>query len=149
MNKITIYNETNEDFPYLDIIKKVVMKSLKIERLKNATCSIIIVDKEYIHKLNKEYRNIDKVTDVISFALEDDNKCLMPEKIRLLGDIYICLDRAKEQSQEYGHSLERELCFLAVHGIYHLLGYDHETKEEEEIMFKKQEEVLKEYGIIR
>lgn len=149
MNKITIYNETNEDFPYLDIIKKVVMKSLKIERLKNATCSIIIVDKEYIHKLNKEYRNIDKVTDIISFALEDDNKCLMPEKIRLLGDIYICLDRAKEQSQEYGHSLERELCFLAVHGIYHLLGYDHETKEEEEIMFKKQEEVLKEYGIIR
>lgn len=149
MNKITIYNETNEDFPYLDIIKKVVMKSLKIERLKNATCSIIIVDKEYIHKLNKKYRNIDKVTDVISFALEDDNKCLMPEKIRLLGDIYICLDRAKEQSQEYGHSLERELCFLAVHGIYHLLGYDHETKEEEEIMFKKQEEVLKEYGIIR
>ena len=74
---------------------------------------------------------------------------VIPDGIRLLGDIYISLDKAKEQAKEYGHSLERELCFLAVHGIYHLLGYDHETEEEAEVMFKKQEEVLMEYGITR
>ena len=149
MNDINIYNETNNDFPYEDIIEKVVSKTFEIERVKNASCSIIIVDNSYIHKLNKEYRGIDKITDVISFALEDDKSMVIPDDIRLLGDIYISLDRAKEQAKEYGHSLKRELCFLAVHGIYHLLGYDHEKEEEAEVMFKKQEEVLKEYGITR
>ena len=74
MNDINIYNETNDDFPYKDIIEKVVNKAFEIERVKNASCSIIIVDNSYIHKLNKEYRGIDRVTDVISFALEDDKK---------------------------------------------------------------------------
>lgn len=149
MNDINIYNETNDEFPYNDIIEKVVNKAFEIERVKNASCSIIIVDNSYIHKLNKEYRGIDRVTDVISFALEDDKSMVIPDEIRLLGDIYISLDKAKEQAEEYGHSLERELCFLAVHGIYHLLGYDHEKEEEAEVMFKKQEEVLMEYGITR
>ena len=149
MNEVTIYNETNDNFPYEDIIEKVIKKALEIERVKNASCSIIIVDNSYIHKLNKEYRGIDRVTDVISFALEDDNSMVIPDGTRLLGDIYISLDKAKEQAKEYGHSIERELCFLAVHGIYHLLGYDHEKKEEAEIMFKKQEEVLMKYGITR
>ena len=99
--------------------------------------------------MNKEYRGIDRVTDVISFALEDDKSMIIPDDIRLLGDIYICLDKAKKQAKEYGHSLERELCFLAVHGVYHLLGYDHENEEDAKIMFKKQEEVLMEYGITR
>ena len=72
-----------------------------------------------------------------------------PEVKVILGDIYISLDKAKSQSKEYGHSLLRELSFLAVHGFYHLLGYDHQTKEEEEVMFKKQEEVLEIYGIKR
>ena len=72
-----------------------------------------------------------------------------PEGKVILGDIYISLDKAKSQSKEYGHSLLRELSFLAVHGFYHLLGYDHQTKEEEEVMFKKQEEVLEIYGIKR
>ena len=149
MNDINIYNETNDEFPYNDIIEKVVNKAFEIERVKNASCSIIIVDNSYIHKLNKEYRGIDRVTDVISFALEDDKNMVIPDGTRLLGDIYISLDKAKEQAEEYGHSLERELCFLAVHGIYHLLGYDHEKEEEAEVMFKKQEEVLMEYGITR
>ncbi len=149
MNEVAVYNETKENLSYQDIIQKVINKAFEIEQIKNASCSIIFVDNNYIHKLNKEYRGIDRVTDVISFALEDDNQCLVPNQIRLLGDIYISLDKAKEQSQEYGHSLEREICFLAVHGIYHLLGYDHETKEEEKVMFAKQEEVLKEYGINR
>ena len=149
MNEVTIYNKTDEEFTYQEIIEKVVNKAFEIERLKKASCSIIIVDNTFIHKLNKEYRGIDRVTDVISFALEDDKSMIIPDDVRLLGDIYICLDKAKEQAKEYGHSLERELCFLAVHGIYHLLGYDHENEEDAKIMFKKQEEVLMEYGITR
>lgn len=149
LNYVTIYNETDEEFLYEDIIKEVSNKALETEKVEKASCSIIIVDNSYIHKLNKEYRGIDRVTDVISFALEDEKSMVIPDEIRLLGDIYISLDKAKEQAKEYGHSLERELCFLAVHGLYHLLGYDHETKEEAEVMFKKQEEVLMEYGIIR
>lgn len=149
MNEVTIYNETDLEFAYQDIIEKVINKALEIEGLKKASCSIIIVDNSYIHKLNKEYRGIDRVTDVISFALEDDKSMIIPDEIRLLGDIYISIDKAKEQAEEYGHSLERELCFLSVHGLYHLLGYDHETEEEAEVMFKKQEEVLMKYGITR
>lgn len=149
MNEVTIYNETDLEFVYQDIIEKVINKALEIEGLKKASCSIIIVDNSYIHKLNKEYRGIDRVTDVISFALEDYKSMIIPDEIRLLGDIYISIDKAKEQAEEYGHSLERELCFLSVHGLYHLLGYDHETEEEAEVMFKKQEEVLMEYGITR
>ena len=149
MNEVSIYNNTSEEFPYDDIIEKVVNKALEKEKIKKASCSIIIVDNDYIHKLNKEYRGINRPTDVISFALEDDKTMVIPDEIRLLGDIYISIDKAKEQAKEYGHSLERELCFLAVHGIYHLLGYDHEKEEAAEIMFKKQEEVLEEYGITR
>ena len=149
MNEVSIYNNTSEEFPYEDIIEKVVNKALEKEKIKKASCSIIIVDNDYIHKLNKEYRGINRPTDVISFALEDDKTMVIPDEIRLLGDIYISIDKAKEQAKEYGHSLERELCFLAVHGIYHLLGYDHEKEEAAEIMFKKQEEVLEEYGITK
>ena len=149
LNEVTIYNETDEEFTYSDIIEKVVNKAFEVEGVKKASCSIIIVDNTFIHKLNKEYRGIDRVTDVISFALEDDKSMIIPDDIRLLGDVYICLDKAREQAKEYGHSLERELCFLAVHGVYHLLGYDHENEEEAKIMFKKQEEVLMEYGITR
>ena len=149
VNEVTIYNKTDEEFTYEDIIEKVVFKAFEVEGVKKASCSIIIVDNTFIHKLNKEYRGIDRVTDVISFALEDDKSMVIPDGIRLLGDIYISLDKAKEQSKEYGHSLERELCFLAVHGVYHLLGYDHESEEDAKIMFKKQEEVLMKYGITR
>ena len=149
MNKINIYNNTLELFPYEKLLKKIINKSLKKEKIKNANCSVIIVDKKYIKEINKKYRNINKVTDVISFALEDENKCLIPKNIHLLGDIYICYEKAKEQAEEYNHSLKREISFLAVHGLFHLLGYDHQTKEEEKIMFKKQEEVLEKYGIIK
>ena len=149
MNEVTIYNEADEEFPYKEIIEKIVNKALEKEGVENARCSIIIVDNSYIHKLNKEYRGIDRETDVISFALEDDKTIIIPDDIRLLGDIYISIDKAEEQAKEYGHSLKRELCFLAVHGIYHLLGYNHEDEEDAKIMFKKQEEVLMEYGINR
>ena len=119
--------------------------AIEKEKLKNVIFNIIIVNNDYIHKLNKEYRNIDSPTDVISFALEDEKNMKMVDDVRILGDIYISLDKAEEQAKEYGHSLKRELTFLAVHGFYHLLGYDHMNKEDEEVMFAKQKEVLDSY----
>ena len=149
MNKIEIFNQTNEDIDELETVEKVLLKASEKEKLENTSFNLIIVDNNYIHELNKNYRNIDRETDVITFALEDDDTLVLPEDIRVLGDIYISIDKARSQAKEYGHSFLREICFLAVHGFYHLLGYDHMTKDDEEIMFKKQEEVLEEYGITR
>ena len=148
-NKIEIFNQVEEDIPELDTVKKVLLSAIEKEQLENINFNLIIVNNEYIHELNKNYRKIDRPTDVITFALEDDDTMVLPEGIRVLGDIYISIDRAKDQASDYGHSLLRELCFLAVHGFYHLLGYDHNTPEEEKIMFSKQEEVLSSYGITR
>ena len=116
--------------------------------IETAIFNIIFVSNEEIHRINKEYRKVDRVTDVISFALED-NPDIVYEDFRLLGDIYIAVDIAYDQAIEYNHSREREVCFLATHGLLHLLGYDHMTEEEEKEMFGKQEELLKEYGINR
>lgn len=149
MSKIEIFVQVNEEIAELETVEKVLYSAIKHEKLENVFFNLIIVDNKYIHELNKTYRNIDRVTDVITFALEDDDTVIVPSDERILGDIYISLDRAKEQAEEYGHSLLRELSFLAVHGFYHLLGYDHMTKEDEKIMFQKQEEVLEEYGIRR
>lgn len=149
MNKIEITNLTDEKIDELAKVKEILLYALKKEKLEKTYFSIIIVDEDYIHNLNKTYRNIDKVTDVITFALDDDLKVKNASDIHVLGDIYICLEKCRSQSIEYQHSFLRELAFLAVHGFYHLLGYDHQTKEEEDIMFKKQEEVLNEYGITR
>ena len=108
--------------------------------------NVIIVNNDKIHSLNKDYRNIDRPTDVITFALEDDKQVDIPS-IRVLGDIYISYDKVISQALEYNHSKKRELCFLAVHGLLHLLGYDHMNKEDEEKMFKLQKEFLENYGI--
>ena len=105
-----------------------------------------MADDKYIHKINKEYRGIDRPTDVISFALEDDKQIDLPD-LRVLGDIYISYDKVISQAKEYGHSNKRELCFLAVHGLLHLLGYDHMTKDDEIKMFGLQKELLDSYGI--
>ena len=148
-NKIEIFVNVEEKIDELDTVKEVLYSAIEKEKLENIAFNLIIVDNDYIHELNKTYRNIDRETDVITFALEDEDTIIIPEEERILGDIYISIDKAKQQAKEYGHSLLRELSFLAVHGFYHLLGYDHQTKEEEEIMFKKQEEVLKEYGVTR
>ena len=149
MNKIEIFKEVEEEIKELETVEKVLEKALEKEKLENTSFNLIIVDNNYIHELNKKYRNIDRPTDVITFALEDENSIVLPGEDRILGDIYISIDKAREQSKEYQHSLLRELSFLAVHGFYHLLGYDHQTKEEEKIMFQKQEEVLDSYGIRR
>jgi len=111
-----------------------------------AILSVTFVDNKFIHKMNREYRGVDRPTDVISFAFLDGDKNRQKELEGKgpvsLGDIYISIDKAKEQAQEYGHPLERELSFLFVHGLLHLLGYDHMDKKDEEIMFKLQDEIL-------
>lgn len=149
MSELEIFNQTDEEIDELETVKSVLNYAIKKEKLENVIFNVIIVDNNYIHELNRDYRHIDRETDVITFALEDEKDMVVPDGERVLGDIYISIDKAKSQAKEYGHSLLRELTFLVVHGFYHLLGYDHMTKEEEEIMFSKQEEVLHECNIER
>ena len=149
MNELEIFNQTDEEISELETVKDVLNYAIKKEKLENVIFNVIIVDNNYIHELNKNYRHIDRETDVITFALEDEKDMVIPDDERVLGDIYISIDKARSQAEEYGHSLLRELSFLAVHGFYHLLGYDHMTAEEEKIMFSKQEEVLHECNIER
>lgn len=143
-----IFNNTNKDISELDILTKYVNYIVKKLELEHCEFNIIIVDNEEIHKINKEYRNVDRETDVISFALED-NMDIKYENFRLLGDIYISIDKCYMQAEEYGHSNTRELCFLATHGILHLLGYDHMNEDDEKVMFKLQKELLDGYNIVR
>lgn len=141
-----IFNETKEEIKELENVNEVLKKAIEIEDVGVVQFNVIIVDNNYIHELNKNYRNIDRPTDVITFALED-NCDVTYEDFRLLGDIYISLDKAKSQAEEYGHSFKREICFLTVHGFLHLLGYDHMIEEDEKIMFSRQELILNEAGI--
>lgn len=143
-----IFNETNNEIEELKVLKKYIKYVVKRLKLEKCEFNIIIVDNERIHKINKEYRNVDRETDVISFAMEDE-KDIEYNDFRLLGDIYISIDKVISQANEYGHSKLREICFLATHGILHLLGYDHMEKEEEEKMFKLQNELLDGYNIKR
>ena len=147
MNKFEVFNETNEKLD-LEEVKKFINYALEYKKLKGVIFSVIFIDNKTIRQINKQYRGIDKETDVISFALED-NKDIDLEIGRLLGDIYISVPKMKMQAKEYGHSEKREMYFLIIHGLLHLLGYDHMTKEEEEIMFKEQELILDGYGITR
>lgn len=143
-----IINETKENVKEIEDIKNVLEKAIEIEEVEDVFFNVILVDNEYIHELNKNYRNIDRITDVISFALED-YKDMPNEDIRILGDIYISVEKAHSQATEYGHSFKREICFLSVHGFLHLLGYDHMIKAEEKIMFGRQELILNETGITK
>ena len=146
--EISIYNETEEILEdEIELMHQVLEHGIKKLKIKKPIFNVIIVNNEYIHHLNKEYRGIDRETDVITFALEDDQT--FNPKERILGDVYISIEKAKAQSIEYNHSLKRELCFLAVHGMLHLLGYDHMEKKDEEVMFKLQEDILDEMGIKR
>lgn len=142
MNDYSITNEYGyeKDYSYLN---DVIERTLKHEKVKNATFSIVFVDNEKIQYLNKNYRNIDRITDVISFAFEDNTR-IVYNNVRFLGEIYICIPRMIEQAKEYGHSETRELAFLTVHGLLHLLGYDHMTEEDEKEMFALQEVILNE-----
>lgn len=145
MNNIEIIKLVDEEIEELKDVENVINIAIKNQKLDNLEFNIIIVDNEYIHNLNRDYRNIDRPTDVITFALEDYEDIKLEH--RMLGDIYISLDKAKSQAVEYGHSFKREICFLAVHGFLHLLGYDHMNKEDEEEMFSLQELILNEANI--
>ncbi|MDF2591285.1 MAG: putative metal-dependent hydrolase [Clostridia bacterium] len=132
------------------LIEKVVQKALETFVEEDYEVSISFVDNNEIKDLNKQYRNKDTATDVLSFPLMEfeiseenyNNEEEYVQEDRLLGDIVISLERAEEQAVEYGHSFERELAFLVVHGVLHLLGMDHEVEEQEKEMIKKQEEIL-------
>ena len=143
-----IINNTEKEIQELDTLKKYMKHIVKKESLENAIFNIIFVSNEEIHRINKEYRNVDRPTDVISFALEDEEDNF-EDPYRVLGDIYIAIDVAYEQAKTYGHSNLREVCFLATHGLLHLLGYDHMEEKDEKIMFKRQEELLESYDIFR
>ena len=115
----------------------------------NYEVDVSLVDEGTIHEINRDYRSVDRVTDVISFACEDDERelgTIVGEEVpRILGEIFICVPRALEQAKEIGNTPERELCFLFIHGLLHLLGYDHMKKEDEDIMFPLQERILTAY----
>lgn len=149
MRNIGIFNETQEKVENLEILEPLLTYALEVENVDNLEFNVIIINNEEIHKINKEYRGIDRPTDVISFALEDYKDIKYENDYRVLGDIYISIDKVREQAKEYGHSEKRELAFLAVHGLLHLLGYDHMKKEDEKVMFSKQELILDGYGITK
>jgi len=131
--------ENNYEEDFTAIIQQ-ALKTLHIEDDVEVSC--VLVDDERIHEINREYRHIDRSTDVISFAMEDNDQFYVEGMPRTLGDIFISVDHAKKQAEEYGHSLRREMCFLFTHGILHLLGYDHMTNEQEKEMFGLQDEIL-------
>lgn len=129
------------------------------EQIDEGEVSLTFVDDTQIKQLNHDYRGLDKPTDVLSFPLwegEEDEVQISVEQdsesepfTDAIGDIVISLNRAFEQSEDYGHSREREIAFLFIHGLLHLIGYDHENHEDESVMFAKQEEILKKAGINR
>lgn len=131
--------ENNYEQDFTAIIEQ-ALKTLGIEDDVEVSC--VLVDDERIHEINREYRHIDRSTDVISFAMEDNDQFYVEGMPRTLGDIFISVDHAKKQAEEYSHSLRREMCFLFTHGILHLLGYDHMTDEQEKEMFGLQDQIL-------
>ena len=143
MNNYEIVDEFGYDYP--KVLPRVLDKALEIEKVDNGIFTIIFVDEKKIQELNREYRGIDRVTDVISFAYNDSGS-FDQNGFNVLGEIFVCIPRMREQAKEYGHSETREICFLCVHGLLHLLGYDHQTEEEEKIMFGRQEDVLNEFN---
>lgn len=151
--------DISEDF--IGVLAKLLQLAGEAEGLTEGEVTLSFVDDEEIHQLNKDYRNIGRPTDVLSFAMQeetdeelgiiyevDDESDPIPYD-GMLGDIIISAERAKLQSEEYGHSLERELGFLFVHGFLHLIGYDHQDEESEAVMTKKQEAVLQQAGLTR
>ena len=136
---------------YENIIESVCQEGAYIYGLdEDAELSVVLCDNAYIHELNKTYRNIDRPTDVLSFALnEGEEEGYDGPDTKLLGDIVISLDKTQEQAEEYGHSFERELAYLTVHGMLHILGYDHMTDEDKAEMRKEEEFVLHRLGFVR
>ena len=137
-----LYTITDEygykDYSYLDNLFEIAINKLNVKGI----FSVVFIDDDLMHEMNLKYRGIDRTTDVLSFVLNDSINDFK-EEINVLGDIFVSIPKMKEQALEYGHSEKRELSFLCIHGLLHLLGYDHMEKEDEKIMFGLQEEILK------
>ena len=150
--------DLKENKDYIKLIEKVIDKCFEEEKLKdlNIYMSITLTTEEQIHKLNKEYRNVDKPTDVLSFPMfekEEIDSIIKNREKRLvnepLGDIIISIKQVELQAKEYGHSFERELSYMLVHGFYHLMGYDHIEEKDKIIMRPKEEKILQDLKITR
>ena len=137
------------DENYEKLIHTVLIKGAELQKVpEEAEISVLICDADTIHELNRDYRNVDAPTDVLSFALNEGEEDI-PEEETELGDIVINLDRAIQQAKEFGHSTEREVAYLSVHGFLHILGYDHYDPEEKKAMRKAEEDILSACGITR
>lgn len=150
------YRGIDEKKEYEELIEKVLKKCFEIENIedKNFYMSIILTTPAEIRKLNKEYRNIDRETDVLSFPMYEKEELETVKKQKqewkdTLGDIVISIERVDEQAKEYGHSFEREFAYMLVHGFYHIMGEDHIEEEDKKIMRAKEENVLSKLNIVR
>ena len=151
------YLDLDENKEYEDIVKRVVEQCFKEEKLENSKLyiSVTLTTPKHIHEINKQYRNVDRETDVLSFPmfekaeLENKIKAQDFEHEDVLGDIVISIEKVKSQAEEYGHSFERELSYMIVHGFYHLMGYDHIEENDKIIMRPKEENILNKLGIRR
>lgn len=156
MMEIDMMDETSQltDDQWNGIKDLLIFAAEKESIQSGAELSVTFVDNEKIQEINREYRDKDRPTDVISFAMEEMGEGEIEihyedDAPRMLGDIIISIQKAQEQAEEYGHSVKRELGFLALHGLLHLLGYDHENEADEKVMFDKQKEILDAYGLTR
>lgn len=148
--------DIEENSKYIEFIEKVILKCFKTEKLEKTKLyiSVTLTNPNNIKRINNEYRNIDKETDVLSFPMFEKNEIpsLIENEMQfdeVLGDIIISVDRVKEQAEEYGHSFERELAYMLVHGFYHLMGEDHIEEEDKKNMREKEEKVLSSLDITR
>lgn len=148
---LALINELeNFDDDYENIYRQIIQEACQQLHLSDdLELSVIFVNDERIHEINRDYRKIDRSTDVISFALEDNEQFYVEGMPRELGDIFISIDHAKKQADEYGHSFYREMCFLFTHGLLHLLGYDHMNEKDEKEMFTLQNDILNALNIGR
>ena len=152
-----VYKDIEENKEYEKVIDKVLTKCFEEEKLQDSKLyiTVTLTNPENIKEINKEYRNIDRATDVLSFPMFQKNE--LEEKMKnndfehedILGDLVISIDKVKEQAVEYGHSFERELSYMLVHGFYHLMGYDHIEEEDKKIMRPKEEKRLNDLKILR
>ncbi len=151
MIEIEFINDTTKKLEmYESLFKTLAQTGCDILKITDdIELSVTFVTSEFIHELNRKYRNVDRVTDVITFASEDEEFPIIEGIPRLLGDIFICYDQGEKQAKDFHHSVDREICFLFVHGFLHLLGYDHMNEDDAQIMFDLQEKILNTHGIKR
>ena len=146
--KLLIENETNEPIEMEDELEEVIKTVLETEGLSlDYEVSITFVDKDQIHKLNREYRNVDRPTDVLSFPIDED--FYIEGVDTMLGDIVVCMDVARDQASDLGHTLKREIMYLTAHSALHLLGYDHMEDDEKAKMRAREKEVMRKLGVFK